>query len=188
MPKEGWARPSFFWYDNDKDLKVCFLMICVKWNTPYQLTMLTLNHIHGIYHRFWHSHRSMHPNHNKNISGHRQTTAAYSLSPNLFPAFCLFLFWNKIDNNLSFSYVARIIFNFMQSGSNQGFIPCLRVLLCSLTWAGIKPTTSSMEVQSLTHHAKTAVSSFGRPKALNGNSLVFTHPLTLILEPYPGIR
>ncbi len=24
--KEGWARPSFFWYDTDKDLKVCFLM------------------------------------------------------------------------------------------------------------------------------------------------------------------
>ncbi len=23
------ARPSFFWYDNDKDLKVCFLVTCV---------------------------------------------------------------------------------------------------------------------------------------------------------------
>ncbi len=22
----GHGRPSFFWYDNDKDLKVCFLM------------------------------------------------------------------------------------------------------------------------------------------------------------------
>ncbi len=22
----GHARPSFFWYDNDKDLKVCFLV------------------------------------------------------------------------------------------------------------------------------------------------------------------
>ncbi len=22
----GQARPSFFWYDNDKDLKVCFLV------------------------------------------------------------------------------------------------------------------------------------------------------------------
>ncbi len=35
MPKEGWthhSRPSFFWFDNDKDLKVCFLVtrvICV---------------------------------------------------------------------------------------------------------------------------------------------------------------
>ncbi len=33
------------------------------------------------------------------------------------------------------------------SGSNKGFIPCLRVLLCSLTWAGIKPMTSGMEVR-----------------------------------------
>ncbi len=26
--KDGhvWLRPSFFWYDNDKDLKVCLLM------------------------------------------------------------------------------------------------------------------------------------------------------------------
>ncbi len=29
IPKQGWARPSFFWYDNDKDLKVCFLVTCV---------------------------------------------------------------------------------------------------------------------------------------------------------------
>ena len=27
----GHARPSFFWYDNDKDLEVCFLMTGVKW-------------------------------------------------------------------------------------------------------------------------------------------------------------
>ncbi len=27
----GPARPSFFWYDNDKDLKVCFLVTRVKW-------------------------------------------------------------------------------------------------------------------------------------------------------------
>ncbi len=26
----GHARPSFFWYDNDKDLKVCFLVTRVK--------------------------------------------------------------------------------------------------------------------------------------------------------------
>ncbi len=26
IPKEGYARPSFFWYENDKDLKVCFLV------------------------------------------------------------------------------------------------------------------------------------------------------------------
>ncbi len=25
-----WPRPSFFWYDNDKDLKVCFLMTPVS--------------------------------------------------------------------------------------------------------------------------------------------------------------
>ncbi len=25
----GHARPSFFWYDNDKDLKVCFLVMRV---------------------------------------------------------------------------------------------------------------------------------------------------------------
>ncbi len=25
----GHARPSFFWYDNDKDLKVCFLVMHV---------------------------------------------------------------------------------------------------------------------------------------------------------------
>ena len=33
--KEGWAQPSFFWYDNDKDLKVCFLVTasaCVFWS------------------------------------------------------------------------------------------------------------------------------------------------------------
>ncbi len=24
------ARPSFFWYDNDKDLKVCFLVTRIK--------------------------------------------------------------------------------------------------------------------------------------------------------------
>ncbi len=38
----------------------------------------------------------------------------------------------------------------VQSGSNQGFIPCLRVLfccLCSLTWAGFEPTRPGMEVQ-----------------------------------------
>ncbi len=30
IPKEGrWLRPSFFWYDNDKDLNVCFLVTCV---------------------------------------------------------------------------------------------------------------------------------------------------------------
>ncbi len=23
----GHARPSFFWYDNDKDIKVCFLVM-----------------------------------------------------------------------------------------------------------------------------------------------------------------
>ncbi len=37
--------------------------------------------------------------------------------------------------------------------SNQGFIPCLRVLLCSLTWLGIEPMASSMEVQCLTNQA-----------------------------------
>ena len=26
ISKEGWARPRFFWYDNDKDLKACFLV------------------------------------------------------------------------------------------------------------------------------------------------------------------
>ncbi len=26
----GHARPSFFWYDNDKDLKVCFLVTRVN--------------------------------------------------------------------------------------------------------------------------------------------------------------
>ncbi len=43
IPKEGWVlpvipkkdgcawrRPSFFWYDNDKDLKVCFLVARIK--------------------------------------------------------------------------------------------------------------------------------------------------------------
>ncbi len=25
----GHVRPSFFWYDNNKDLKVCVLMMCV---------------------------------------------------------------------------------------------------------------------------------------------------------------
>ncbi len=34
----------------------------------------------------------------------------------------------------------------VQSGSNRGFIPCLRILLYSLTWARIKPMTSDMEV------------------------------------------
>ncbi len=29
----GHARPSFFWYDNDKDLKVCFLVthVLLQW-------------------------------------------------------------------------------------------------------------------------------------------------------------
>ena len=27
----GHMRPSFFWYDNDKDLKVCFLVTHVRW-------------------------------------------------------------------------------------------------------------------------------------------------------------
>ncbi len=27
--ERGHARPSFFWYDNDKDLKVCFFVTCV---------------------------------------------------------------------------------------------------------------------------------------------------------------
>ncbi len=27
----GLARPSFFWYDTDKDLKVCFLVTCVMY-------------------------------------------------------------------------------------------------------------------------------------------------------------
>ncbi len=26
----GHVRPSFFWYDNDKDLKVCFLVTLVN--------------------------------------------------------------------------------------------------------------------------------------------------------------
>ncbi len=26
----GHARPSFFWYDKDKDVKVCFLVTCVS--------------------------------------------------------------------------------------------------------------------------------------------------------------
>ncbi len=34
----GHARPSFFWYDNDRDLKVCFLVTrvisCPPLNTP----------------------------------------------------------------------------------------------------------------------------------------------------------
>ena len=32
--KDGWghARPSFFWYDNDKDHKVCFLVTRVNMN------------------------------------------------------------------------------------------------------------------------------------------------------------
>ncbi len=29
----GHARPSFFWYDNDKDFKVCFLMTHLNYNT-----------------------------------------------------------------------------------------------------------------------------------------------------------
>ena len=29
IPKEGWTRPSLFWYDNNKDLKVCFLVMQV---------------------------------------------------------------------------------------------------------------------------------------------------------------
>ncbi len=28
----GHAQPSFFWYDNDKDLKVCFLVTRVNYN------------------------------------------------------------------------------------------------------------------------------------------------------------
>ncbi len=27
----GHTRQSFFWYDNDKDLKVCFLVMHVTW-------------------------------------------------------------------------------------------------------------------------------------------------------------
>ncbi len=27
----GQAHPSFFWYDNDKDVKVCFLVTHLKW-------------------------------------------------------------------------------------------------------------------------------------------------------------
>ncbi len=27
----GHARPSFFWYDNDKDLKVCFVVTCITY-------------------------------------------------------------------------------------------------------------------------------------------------------------
>ncbi len=26
----GHVHPSFFWYDNDKDLEVCFLVTCVR--------------------------------------------------------------------------------------------------------------------------------------------------------------
>ena len=47
----------------------------------------------------------------------------------------------------------------VQSGSNQGFTPCLRVLLvllCGLTWAGIEPGTSGMEVRHLNHQATTS--------------------------------
>ena len=28
----GHAHPSFFWFDNDEDIKVCFLVTCVKWS------------------------------------------------------------------------------------------------------------------------------------------------------------
>ncbi len=31
----GHARPSFFWYDNDKDLKVCFLVMRVTWQYSF---------------------------------------------------------------------------------------------------------------------------------------------------------
>ena len=44
----------------------------------------------------------------------------------------------------------------VQSGSNQGFTPCLRVLLCGLTWVGIEPTASSMEVRRLNYQATTS--------------------------------
>ena len=27
----GHEHPSFFWYDNDKDLKVCFLVMRIIW-------------------------------------------------------------------------------------------------------------------------------------------------------------
>ncbi len=30
--RRGHAHPSFFWYDNDKDLKVCFIMAHVNYN------------------------------------------------------------------------------------------------------------------------------------------------------------
>ena len=39
MPKEGWvqpARPSFFWYD-DKDLKVCFLVTRITYASACSL-------------------------------------------------------------------------------------------------------------------------------------------------------
>ncbi len=39
----GHARPSFFWYDNDKDLKVCFLVMCVVYAT---IQMLLNSQIH----------------------------------------------------------------------------------------------------------------------------------------------
>ncbi len=29
----GHVRPSFFWYDTDKDLKVCFLVMCVMFGS-----------------------------------------------------------------------------------------------------------------------------------------------------------
>ena len=38
----GQARPTFFWYDNDKDLKVCFLMMHVIYASTS--ICLSLNH------------------------------------------------------------------------------------------------------------------------------------------------
>ncbi len=36
IPKEGWAwpPPSFFWYDNDKDLQICFLVRRIIYAEP----------------------------------------------------------------------------------------------------------------------------------------------------------
>ncbi len=37
----GHARPSFFWYDNDKDLKACFLVTHVTVSLPPRAYFLT---------------------------------------------------------------------------------------------------------------------------------------------------
>ncbi len=56
----------------------------------------------------------------------------------------------------------------VQIGSNWRFIPCLRVVLCHLTWAGFEPTTFGMEVRRPNHRATMSPRRADRDKKQTG--------------------